>query len=72
MSKIKFETLCGATVEVDPRLIVSIHFPYGDHYLTENGLDFCCGQIVLGCDSQFMVDGDTFWRIAKAMEETRK
>ena len=72
MSKIKFEALCGATVEVDPRLIVSIHIPYRDNYLCENGEGIYCGQIVLGCDSQVMVDGDTFWRIAKAMEEARK
>lgn len=72
MSKIKFDTLSGATVEVDPRLIVSVNIPYGDNYLNENGVDIYCGQIVLGCDSQFIVDGDTFWRIAKVLDETRK
>lgn len=68
MSKIKFDTLCGATVEVDPRMVVSIHFPYGDRYtITDRGLEIGTGQIVLDCGSHFIVDADTFWQIARAV-----
>ena len=72
MSTIKFDTLCGATVEVDPERIESVHFPYGHGYTIERGEVVNIGQIVLCCDSQFMVDGDTFWKVAKAAEEAWK
>lgn len=77
MSKIKFNTLCGATVEVDPRYIkrmeldpeVPILERESDGRFKSLIMERLSATIILGCDSSFKVDRDTCWKILEAKEK---
>ena len=77
MSKIKFNTLCGATVEVDPRYIkrmeldpeVPIIEREYDGRFKSLIRERLSATIILWCDSSFKVDTDTFRKIGRAMEK---
>lgn len=77
MSKIKFNTICGATVEVDPICIKRIELDpevpiiereYDGRFksLIRERLS---ATIILGCDSSFKVERDTCWKILEAKEK---